>query len=67
MQRVTRGYYQDEDGRVLWETRAAEYVPPGTLVTSAEGVRYLAVRVEATPVLGGLPEAVRVTLRRLQT
>jgi hypothetical protein len=41
---VAQVIYQDEDGRELWRSDRAEYTPTGTLVTRADGERYLVVR-----------------------
>ena len=54
--------YEDESGSELWRSITAELVPPGTLVTAADGCRYLAAKVVPDELDG--PGDVRITLRR---
>ena len=54
--------YENESGGELWRSALAEVVPPGTLVTSADGTRYLVAKVTRHEDLDGPGES-RITLR----
>jgi hypothetical protein len=60
--RVVSVTYEDESGRELWRSEHAEYAPPGTLVTSPDGIRFLTMEVLVKQSAAPVPTFV---LRRL--